>query len=62
MIVLILLQIRHGWWGEKMQDNVYVAIINRKCIFILSPVAKAEPLMSELIDTTVFHNLAPGPV
>lgn len=48
--------------GKKMQDNVYVAIINRKCIFLLSPVAKAEPLMSELIDTTVFHNLAPGPV
>ncbi len=29
------------------------------CVFLISPVPIAEPLTSELIDTPVFHNLAP---
>ncbi len=32
------------------------------CVFLISPVPIAEPLTSELIDTLVFHNLAPGPI
>ncbi len=32
------------------------------CVFLISPVPIAEPLMSALIDTPVFHNLAPGPI
>ncbi len=32
------------------------------CVFLISPVPIAEPLTSELIDTPVFHNLAPGPI
>ncbi len=32
------------------------------CVFLISPVPIAEPLMSELIDTPVFHNLAPRPI
>ncbi len=37
---------------------------NNKCmfVFIISPVPIAEPLTSELIDTPVFHNLAPRPI
>ncbi len=31
------------------------------CVFLISPVPIAEPLTSELIDTPVFHNLAPRP-
>ncbi len=30
--------------------------------FIISPVPITEPLTSELIDTPVFHNLAPRPI
>ncbi len=29
------------------------------CVFLISPVPTAEPITSELIDTPVFHNLAP---
>ncbi len=32
------------------------------CVFLISPVPIAEPLTSELIDTPVFHNLAPRPI
>ncbi len=32
------------------------------CVFLISPVPIAEPLTSELIDTPVFHILAPGPI
>ncbi len=32
------------------------------CVFLISPVPIAEPLRSELNDTLVFHNLAPGPI
>ncbi len=32
------------------------------CVFLISPVAIAEPLTSEFIDTPVFHNLAPRPI
>ncbi len=32
------------------------------CVFLISPVTIAEPLTSELIDTPVFHNLAPRPI
>ncbi len=32
------------------------------CVFIISPVPITEPLTSELIDTPVFHNLAPRPI
>ncbi len=32
------------------------------CFFLISPVPIAEPLTSELIDTPVFHNLAPRPI
>ncbi len=32
------------------------------CVFLISPVSIAEPLTSELIDTPVFHNLAPRPI
>ncbi len=31
-------------------------------VFFISPVPIAEPLTSELIDSTVFHNLAPRPI
>ncbi len=31
-------------------------------VFLISPVPIAEPLTSELIDTPVFHNLAPRPI
>ncbi len=30
--------------------------------FFISPVPIAEPLTSELIDSPVFHNLAPRPI
>lgn len=33
-----------------------------KSIIFISPAPKAEPIMSKLIDTTVFHKLAPWPV
>ncbi len=29
------------------------------CVFLISPVPTAEPITPELIDTPVFHNLAP---
>ncbi len=32
------------------------------CVFLISPVPKTEQLTSELIDTTVFYNLAPRPI
>ncbi len=32
------------------------------CVFLISPVPIAEPLTSKLIDTPVFHNLAPRPI
>ncbi len=32
------------------------------CVFLISPVPITEPLTSELIDTPVFHNLAPRPI
>ncbi len=32
------------------------------CVFLIAPVPIAEPLTSELIDTPVFHNLAPRPI
>ncbi len=32
------------------------------CVFLISPVPIAELLTSELIDTPVFHNLAPRPI
>ncbi len=32
------------------------------CVFLISPVPIVEPLTSELIDTPVFHNLAPRPI
>ncbi len=32
------------------------------CVFLISPVPIAEPLTSALIDTPVFHNLAPRPI
>ncbi len=32
------------------------------CVFLISQVPIAEPLTSELIDTPVFHNLAPRPI
>ncbi len=32
------------------------------CVFLISPVPIAEPLTSELIDTPVFHYLAPRPI
>ncbi len=32
------------------------------CVFLISAVPIAEPLTSELIDTPVFHNLAPRPI
>ncbi len=32
------------------------------CVFLISPVPMAKLLTSELIDTPVFHNLAPGPI
>ncbi len=32
------------------------------CVFLISPVPIAETLTSELIDTPVFHNLAPRPI
>ncbi len=32
------------------------------CVCLISPVPIAEPLTSELIDTPVFHNLAPRPI
>ncbi len=32
------------------------------CVLLISPVPIAELLTSELIDTPVFHNLAPGPI
>ncbi len=32
------------------------------CVFLIYPVPIAEPLTSDLIDTAVFRNLAPGPI
>ncbi len=32
------------------------------CVFLISPVPITEPLTSELIDTPVFHKLAPRPI
>ncbi len=32
------------------------------CVFLISPVPITEPLTSELINTPVFHNLAPRPI
>ncbi len=32
------------------------------CVFLISAVPITEPLTSELIDTPVFHNLAPRPI
>ncbi len=32
------------------------------CVFLISPIPITEPLTSELIDTPVFHNLAPRPI
>ncbi len=32
------------------------------CVFLISLVPITEPLTSELIDTPVFHNLAPRPI
>ncbi len=32
------------------------------CVFLISPVPIAELPTSELIDTPVFHNLAPRPI
>ncbi len=51
--------------GYNLQDNVYIyiAIIHVcVCVFLISPVPIAEPLTLELIDTPVFHNLAPRPI
>ncbi len=31
-------------------------------VFLISPVPTAEPISSELIDSPVFHNLAPGQI
>lgn len=44
------------------KKNFSVVIVNRKPIFLISPVLKTEPITSELIDITVFNNLALGPV
>ncbi len=43
---------------------IYISIINLcvMCVFLISPVPITEPLTSELIDTPVFHNLAPRPI
>ncbi len=44
---------------------VYIYIYSNNkcmCVFIISPVPITEPLTSELIDTPVFHNLAPRPI
>ncbi len=49
--------------GYNLQDNVYIYSNNKcMCVFLISPVPIAEPLTSELIDTPVFHNLAPRPI
>ncbi len=44
---------------------IYIYIYSNNkcmCVFLISPVPIAEPLTSELIDTPVFHNLAPRPI
>ncbi len=44
---------------------IYIYIYSNNkcmCVFIISPVPITEPLTSELIDTPVFHNLAPRPI
>ncbi len=45
-----------------LSDDVCLKEIATTCAFLISPVPIAEPLTSELIDTPVFHNLAPGPI
>ncbi len=51
----------HNWWLTKyFFAPLYIAIINVS-VFLISPVPIAELLTSELIDTPVFHNLAPRP-
>lgn len=43
-----------------MQDNVYVAIVNKKSIFRVSPVPKAEPVTFLLTTNVVFTGKIQG--
>lgn len=54
--VLMLLQSRN-WVCEKkkVQDNIYVVLINNKSIFLISPIQRAEPVTLGLL-----YLLSPG--
>ncbi len=46
--------------GRKLCKIICIYSNNKcMCVFLISPVLIAKPLISELIDTPVFHNLAP---
>ncbi len=52
-----------GDWWERICKIMCIYSNNKcMCVFLISPVPIAEPLTSELIDTPVFHNLAPRPI
>ncbi len=64
-ISLLNCEYKNSWW--LWWDRIFKIMCiysNNKCmhVFFISPVPIAEPLTSDLIDTPVFHNLAPRPI
>ncbi len=53
---------RRLWWDRICKIMCIYSNNKCMCVFLISPVPIAEPLTSELIDTPVFHNLAPRPI
>ncbi len=53
---------RRLWWDRICKIMCIYSNNKCMCFFFISPVPIAEPLTSELIDTPVFHNLAPRPI
>ncbi len=50
------------WWDRISKIMCIYSNNKCMCVFLISPVPISEPLTSELIDTPVFHNLAPRPI
>ncbi len=53
---------RRLWWDRICKIMCIYSNNKCMCVFLISPVPIAEPLTSELIDTRVFHYLAPRPI
>ncbi len=53
---------RRLWWDRICKIMCIYSNNKCMCVFLISPVPIAEPLTSALIDTPVFHNLAPRPI